>query len=105
MEAIGRIMRVLPQRSGFSERTHTDWVAQPFVFEYFETSDQRVSDKMLLETFDANVILQIQENMKARVVVGHNIREYDGRVYNEIKLYRMEVIGSADPNAATSPAT
>lgn len=105
MEVTGRIMRVLPQRSGFSERTHTDWVAQPFVFEYFETSDQRVSDKMLLESFDTNVIPQIQENMKARVVVGHNIREYDGRVYNEIKLYRMEVIGSADPNAAASPAT
>jgi len=99
-------MKLLKQRSGVSERTHSEWTAQPFLFEFFESKEQRVSDKMKLETFDTNIIPQMEENMLAHVVVGFNVREYDGREFNEIKLYRMELLGSADPNAAKeSPAT
>ena len=45
---------------------------------------------MLLETYDAKVIEQLKEGMEVRCGVGHNIREYQGHTYNEVKLYRIE---------------
>ena len=54
MEFEGRIQRVLPVRSGTSQRG--EWKALPFVFEYFESDEQRWSDKVLLETFDTNIM-------------------------------------------------
>ena len=62
MEFEGRIQRVLPVRSGTSQRG--EWKALPFVFEYFESGDQRWSDKVLLETFDTNIMSQIGRYLK-----------------------------------------
>jgi len=90
MEFQGRIYKLLPIRQGVSQRTGNEWKAQPFVFEYFETPEQRWSDKVLLETYDAKVIEQLKEGMEVRCGFGHNIREYQGHTYNEVKLYRIE---------------
>lgn len=90
MEFQGRIYKLLPIRQGVSQRTGNEWKAQPFVFEYFETPEQRWSDKVLLETYDAKVIEQLEEGMEVRCGFGHNIREYQGHTYNEVKLYRIE---------------
>ena len=62
MEFEGRIQRVLPVRSGTSQRG--EWKALPFVFEYFENADQRWSDKVLLETFDTNIMTMIGVYLK-----------------------------------------
>ena len=64
MEFEGRIQRVLPVRSGRSERTGNEWKTLPFVFEYFESGDQRWSDKVLLETMDTNIMAQIGAYLK-----------------------------------------
>ena len=62
MEFEGRIARVLPTRSGTSQRGV--WKVLPFVFEYFETGDQRWPDRVLLETMDTNIMAQIGANLK-----------------------------------------
>ena len=62
MEFEGRIIRVLPVRSGTSQRG--EWKDLPFVFEYFESGEQRWSDKVLLETFDTNIMAQIGAYLK-----------------------------------------
>lgn len=90
MEFQGRIAKLLPIRQGVSQRTGNPWKAQPFVFEYFETPDQRWSDKVLLETYDAKVIEQLKEGMEVRCGFSHNIREYEGRTYNEMRVYKIE---------------
>lgn len=95
MEFRGRVQRVLPMRSGTSQRTGSEWKTLPFVFEYFESDEQRWSDKVLLETFDTNLIAQIKEGIEVRIGFGHNIREYDGRVYNEVRMYKCEVLKPA----------
>jgi hypothetical protein len=118
MEFEGRIQRVLPVRSGRSERTGNEWKTLPFVFEYFESGDQRWSDKVLLETMDTNIMAQIGaylkkgpdgkavvENgecvllaeLKCKVGFSHSVKTYDKQdgtktMFNDLRLYKFEVL-------------
>ena len=116
MEFEGRIQRVLPVRSGTSQRG--EWKALPFVFEYFESQEQRWSDKVLLETFDTNIMAQIGAYLKkgqdgkavvengecvlmgelrCKVGFSHNVRSFDRQdgtraTINDVRLYKFEVM-------------
>lgn len=126
MEFQGRIVRVLPTRIGTSERTGNEWKALPFVFEYYETQGQRFPDRVLLETFDTTIMRQIGTYMSkdgegkaievngslkmigeipARCGFGINIREYNGKIYNEVKMYSMVVLSEklTDGNVLPPP--
>ena len=92
MEFKGRIKQILPLRSGVSQRTGNEWKAQPFVFEYFENATDRYADSVLLETYDTNVMATMQEGMEVICGFGHRTREYEGRTYNEIRLYKFETV-------------
>lgn len=127
MEYDGRISRVLPVRSGISQRG--EWKALPFVFEYFETAEQRWPDRVLLETMDANIMEQIGaylkkdadgnavvENgecvllseLKCRVGFSHNVRDYDRQdgtktPYNNVRCYKFEIIGQQPADHQAPP--
>lgn len=129
MEFQGRISRVLPVRSGTSQRG--EWKALPFVFEYFESQDQRWSDKVLLETFDTNIMSQIGaylkkgadgkaviENdecvmlgeLKCKCGFSHSVRTFDRQdgtkaTVNDLRLYKFEVMaqGAAIQPQAHTP--
>ena len=130
MEFEGRIQRVLPVRSGTSQRG--EWKALPFVFEYFESQDQRWSDKVLLETFDTNIMAQIGAYLKkghdGKVVVendecvmfgelkckcgfSHSVRTFERQdgtkaTINDVRLYKFEVIAqgaAVQPQAQQPP--
>ncbi len=126
MEFEGRISRVLPVRSGTSQRG--EWKALPFVFEYFETEDQRWSDKVLLETMDTNIMAQIgaylkkgadgkavvengecvlQYELKCRIGFSHSVRDFDKQdgtkgTSNNIRCYKFEIAGQ-QPAAHQAP--
>lgn len=106
MEFEGRIKKILPLRSGTSKSTGNEWKALPFVFEYFENETDRYADSVLLETFDTNVIDNLQEGMEVRCGFSHRTREYEGRTYNELRLYKIQSIRksqeSATPQAPTA---
>lgn len=95
MEFTGRIKKVLPLRSGISQRTGNEWKSQPFIFEYFEHPTDRYADSVLLETFDENVINKMKEGMEVKCGFSHNTREYDGKIYNDIRLYKIESVRKA----------
>lgn len=123
MEFEGRIQRVLPVRSGTSQRG--EWKALPFVFEYFETPDQRWSDKVLLETMDTNIMAQIGAYLKkgpdgkavvengecvllaelnCKVGFSHSVRQYDRQdgsraTINNVSIYKFEVLGGVATGA------
>ena len=95
MEFTGRIMKVCDLRTGVSERTGNEWKTQGFVFEYFENQTDRYSDKVYLETFDENIIAQLQENMPVRIGFGHRVRDYTNQQgktmqINELRMYKFE---------------
>jgi hypothetical protein len=106
MEFTGRVKKILPARSGVSQRTGNEWKALPFIFEYFENPTDRFADTVLLETFDTNVIDNLKEGMEIRCGFGHRTREYEGKTYNELRLYKIESVRGAQqaPQGANAPA-
>ena len=108
MEFQGRIKKVLPLRSGTSQRG--EWQALPFIFEFFEHETDRYADSVVLETFDTKVIENLKEGMEVVCGFGHRTREYEGKTYNELRLYKIESVKKAavsqqqTQQAATQPA-
>jgi hypothetical protein len=120
MEFEGRITKVLPVRSGTSQRGN-EWKALPFVFAYYENPDQRWEDKVLLETFDTNQMAQIAKyceigadgkvvvengsvklktlDIKCKCGFSHNVKDVARRdgsgtaTLNEMRCYKLEIIG------------
>jgi hypothetical protein len=129
MEFEGRIRRVLPVKQGTSERG--EWKVLPFVFEYFETGDQRWPDRVLLETMDTNIMAQIgaylkkgadnkavvengecvlQYELKCRIGFSHSVRSFDRQdgtkaTVNDVRCYKFEIAGqqSQQPAAHQAP--
>lgn len=105
MEFQGRIAKVLPVRSGVSQRTGNEWKSLPFIFEYFEHDSDRYADSVLLETFDTKVIDNLKEGMEVRCGFGHKTREFtkqDGTtaVINDLRLYKIESVRKAQNQLA-----
>ena len=129
MEFEGRISRVLPVRSGTSQRG--EWKALPFVFEYFEKDEQRWPDRVLLETFDTNIMAQIGaylkkdangkavvENdecvlmyeLKCRIGFSHSVRSFDKQdgtkaTVNDLRCYKFEIAGQQTRPAGNAAGT
>lgn len=108
MEFQGRIAKLLPMRSGTSQRTGNEWKSLPFIFEYFEHDSDRYADSVMLETFDTKVIDNLQEGMEVICGFGHKTREYtkDGKkmVINDIRLYKIESVRSVAQGTNTQAA-
>lgn len=116
MEFEGRIIKVLPVRSGTSSRG--EWKTLPFVFEYFERPDDRWSDKVLLETMDPAIMgkigafvergadhkgimengcMKLKGEIKCRCGFSHSVREWtdnEGKTshFNQVRLYKFEIL-------------
>ena len=116
MEFEGRIMKVLPVRSGTSSKG--EWKTLPFVFEYFERPDDRWSDKVLLETMDPAIMgkigayvergadhkgivengcMKLKSEIKCRCGFSHSVRDWtdkDGKTscFNQVRLYKFEIL-------------
>ena len=119
MEFEGRIQRVLPARSGTGQNGN-EWKRLPFVFEYFESGEQRWSDKVLLETFDTSIMAQIGKylkkgtdgkavvengecvllcELKCRCGFSHSVRTFDRQdgtkaTINDVRLYKFEIVSA-----------
>lgn len=125
MEVTGRIIRIHNKQDGTSERTGNKWAALPFVLEYFEKETDRYCDRVVLRTFDTNIMKQLSEFMvkgadgkavlenneykltqqvEVTCVFGHNVFERNGQSYNDLRLFKMEVLTKAAPNVAAAPA-
>jgi hypothetical protein len=112
MEFQGRVKKILPLRSGVSQRTGNEWKSLPFVFEYFEHETDRYADSVVLETFDTNVIDNLKEGMEVICGFGHKakpIAKQDGTqtIINEMRLYKIESVKGAkqapqDANASAA---
>lgn len=105
MEFTGRVKKLLPVRSGTSQRTGNDWRALPFIFEYYEHESDRYADNVLLETFEEKVIDNLEEGMEIICGFGHRTREYDGKIYNDIRLYKIESVRKAQRAAQQQART
>ena len=128
MEFEGRITRVLPVRSGTSQNGN-EWKRLPFVFAYYENGEQRWEDKVLLETWDTNLMAQIAQyceigqdgkvvvengsvklkvlDIKCRCGFSHSVKDITkkdgtGMTMNELRCYKLEILPAANASGTVA---
>ena len=100
MEITGKIIRVLPERSGTSARG--EWKAQSFVV---ETRDQ-YPRKMVFDVFGAERLQRFNIKSGDEVTVFFDIdaHEYQGRWFNNIRAFDVQRLDAAAAQAAGQAA-
>lgn len=96
MEIQGRIIAVLPERSGVSARG--EWKSQDFVI---ETVDSQYPRKMVFTVLGADRLQRfaIQGGQDVTVSFDIDAHEWNGRWFNDIRAYdvRPAVVGQGAP--------
>jgi len=103
MEFTGRIIKALEARTGVSSRTGSPWKMQDFVIE--ETMGQ-FPKRMVFNVFGEENLnrFNIQEGQELTVSFDINAREYNGRWYNDVRVWNVVAAAAAQPVAAAQPA-
>lgn len=93
MDLQGKIIAVLPERGGVSNRTGQEWKAQSFVLETHESYPH----KMVFDVFGSDRLARFNIQVGQEVMVSFDIdaHEYQGRWYNSIRAYDVRLV---DPN-------
>ena len=92
MELQGKVIAVLPERSGVSARG--EWKAQSFVIETHE----QYPKKLCFDVFGADRLAQFNIQSGEELLVSFDIdaHEYQGRWFNSVRAWNMQRV---DPNA------
>ena len=92
MELQGKVIAVLPERSGVSARG--EWKAQSFVIEAHE----QYPKKLCFDVFGADRLAQfnIQSGEELLVSFDLDAHEYNGRWFNSVRAWNVQRV---DPNA------
>lgn len=92
MELQGKVIAVLPERSGVSARG--EWKAQSFVIETHE----QYPKKLVFDVFGADRLAQFNIQSGEEIMVSFDIdaREYQGRWFNSVRAWNVQKV---DPNA------
>ena len=92
MELQGKVIAVLPERSGVSARG--EWKAQSFVIETHE----QYPKKLCFDVFGADRLAQFNIQSGEELLVSFDIdaHEYQGRWFNSVRAWTVQRI---DPNA------
>ncbi len=99
LELTGRIVEVLPEKSGTSARGA--WRKQEYVIEVPGDYPKQVCFMVWGEKIDQFRIAQGQE---LTVHFDLESREYNGRWYTDVKAWRVEQSGPAAGDAGAAPA-
>ena len=92
MELQGKVIAVLPERSGVSARG--EWKSQSFVIETHE----QYPKKLVFDVFGADRLAQFNIQSGEELLVSFDIdaHEYQGRWFNSVRAWNIQRI---DPNA------
>jgi hypothetical protein len=88
MEFSGKIITILPQKSGVAQSTGKEWVAQEFVIE----NHDQYPKKMCFGVFGADKIEQFAIQMGEELNVSFDIdaRQWQDRWFNSIRAWKVE---------------
>ena len=100
MEITGKIIAVLPARSGVSARTGSEWKVQEYVLETQEQYPRKVCFQV-----SGNRIEQYPVSVGDEVVVSFDLesREAKGRWYTDVRAWTIERVQSAAPAGSPVP--
>lgn len=99
MEISGKIIQVLPERGGVSQRSGNEWKVATYLLETIE----QFPKKCAFEVFGSDRIAQFNIQLGQQLTVSLDIdaREYNGRWYNQIRAWK---VAPYDPTAAVPAA-
>lgn len=99
MEISGKIIQVLPERGGVSQRSGNEWKVATYLLETIE----QYPKKCAFEVFGSDRIsqLNIQVGQSLTVSLDIDAHEYNGRWYNTIRAWKTVPY---DPTAPAAPA-
>ena len=104
MEVQGRISKILSTRTG-TKTDGTTWQAQEFIFEFFETPEQRWSDKVVLSIMNERIKeYNLHEGDEVKIGFSHSVNEWNGRYYPEFRIYKFEKLSTATAQQPSQPA-
>lgn len=94
MELQGKVIAVLPERSGISARG--EWKCQTYVIE----TQEQYPKKMVFDVFGADRIVNfgIQVGMVVDVSFDIDAHEYQGRYYNQIRAWDVKNVAQQNPS-------
>ena len=105
MEIQGRISKIMPMRKG-TRSDGSEWRSQEFIVEFFETADQRWSDKVVLSAMNERIDeYDLHEGEEVNVGFSHGVKEYQGRWYPEFRIYKFEKKVAAQPQHTIKETT
>lgn len=101
MEITGKIIAVLPERGGISQRTGAEWKVQEYVLE----TQEQYPRKMCFDVFGADKIAQFNIQIGEVLTVSFDVdaREYQGRWYNSIRAWKVDRQVAAPMGEAMPP--
>lgn len=93
MELQGKVIAVLPERSGISARG--EWKCQTYVIE----TQEQYPKKMAFDVFGADRIVNfgIQVGMVVDVSFDIDAHEYQGRYFNQIRAWDVKNVAQQNP--------
>ena len=102
LELEGRIARKLPVQQGTSARGA--WAKQEFIFEYQEGS---FPSQICMNVWGEDKVRDLEKYQvgdKVRISFNLSSREYNGRWYTDVRAWRIEPAGAAQPVQQYAPA-
>jgi hypothetical protein len=102
MELTGKVIAVLPVKSGTAKSTGNEWRAQEYVI---ETINEQYPRKMCFEVFGADKIEQMHIQMGEDLTVSFDIdaRQWQDRWFNSIRAWKVERVSAAQPAGQPAP--
>ena len=93
MEIQGKVIAVLPERSGVSARR--EWKSQTYVIE----TQEQYPKKMAFDVFGADRIANFGIQLGEVINVSFDIdaHEYQGRYFNQIRAWNVTKVAQQDP--------
>ncbi|KAA6329375.1 hypothetical protein EZS27_021813 [termite gut metagenome] len=104
MDFSGKIIAVLPQRSGVGKATGTEWQVQEYVIE----SHDQYPKKMCFSVFGTDKIAQYNIQLNEELTVSFDIdaRQWQDRWFNSIRAWKVERLAAGEtPSVATTTNT
>ena len=101
MEFTGKIIAILPPRSGVSKTSGNEWKSQEFVIE----NHDQYPRKMCFDVFGADKIEQFNIQMGEELTVSFDVdaRQWNDRWFNSIRAWKVERVSAGAPMSPGAP--
>ncbi len=101
IEINGKLSQILPLQTGTGK--NGEWKKQEFIIETDDQFPKQVCMNMWGDKIDELKNLSIGQNIKASVNI--ESREFNGRWYTDIKVWKLDAAGAGVPSNNATPIT